>query len=92
MSEFKQANVVLLASVNGRDHWHPVKPEAVPAWVKEPDAMGRIVAGEAAMKCDEEGDGSMWYRAALPDELPHLARLLKAEERRRRRAVKRVLH
>lgn len=59
----KQAYLVIHCSVNGRDGWHPVKDDELPAWVKEPDVMCRLVRGECAMKCDEGEVGSMWYRA-----------------------------
>jgi len=59
----KQAQLVIYQSESGRDGWKPVLPEAVPAWVKDPDVMGRLVAGEMCMdpKCGDKG--SAWYRA-----------------------------
>lgn len=59
----KEAMLVIYASPNGRDHWRPVPPSEVPAWLKDPAYMGRLVAGEAAMKADEGRNGSEWYRA-----------------------------
>lgn len=63
MAEFAQALLVILRSPNGRDGWTPVKPEDVPAWVKAPDNMAKLVAGEMCMKADEGQSGSDWYRA-----------------------------
>ena len=90
MTGTKRAAVVLLASLNGRDGWYMVKPEDVPAWVKDPDTMGRIVAGESCMKCDEGVAGSLWYRAATEEDMPGLGRILAAKAKRLRRAEKRV--
>lgn len=67
MTDFAQARLVIFVSVNGRDNWHPVKADEVPEWVKDPDNMGRLVAGEACMKCDEGDAGSLWYRAEKVD-------------------------
>lgn len=87
MSDEKQVVLVILASENGRDHWYPVKPEAVPAWIKNPETIGRIVSGEACMKCDEGDDGSLWYRAATEDEIVDAAIMRWAQEKRARRAL-----
>lgn len=64
-----QARLIIYASPNGRDGWAPVKPEAIPAWVKAPDNVARLVAGEMCMKADEGTAGSDWYRA---EKLPML--------------------
>lgn len=63
MSGLKQANLVILTSVNGRDGWHPLKAEEVPDWVKTPDNMARMVAGYQCMDPTQPDDGSAWYRA-----------------------------
>jgi hypothetical protein len=73
MSDLKQAFLVILASVNGRDGWFPVKPEDLPDWVIAPETMGRIVAGDVCMKCDDGRDGSLWYRKATTDDFVSLA-------------------
>lgn len=59
----KQAHLVIFASVNGRDGWHPLAPAEVPAWVKDPETMGRLVAGEMCMDTAQGDQGSSWYRA-----------------------------
>ena len=58
----KQANLVILCSEDGKI-WHPLKPDEVPAWVKEPAIVGRMVAGEMCMDPRQEPKGSPWYRA-----------------------------
>jgi hypothetical protein len=63
MTEFKQAVLVVYASTNGRDNWHPLLSAEVPEWVKAPDTMGRLVAGEQCMDVRQGESGSMWYRA-----------------------------
>jgi len=42
------ARLVILRSANGEDDWTPVKPEDVPDWLRDPDVMGRLVAGYIA--------------------------------------------
>ena len=59
----KHERLVIFASVNGRDNWIPVHENDVPAWVKDPHTMGRLVAGEQCMNCREGRDGSLWYCA-----------------------------
>lgn len=63
LSQFAQALLVILRSPNGRDNWEPVKPEDVPAWVKEPQRMARLVDGDMIMDPTEGEKGSAWYRA-----------------------------
>jgi hypothetical protein len=63
MSDLKQANLVILTSVTGRDGWHPLKFEEVPDWVKTPDNIARLRAGFACMDPTQPNDGSNWYRA-----------------------------
>ena len=54
------ARLVILRSANGEDDWTPVKPEDVPDWLRDPDVMGRLVAGNIA-----QGP----VNVLLPDEL-----------------------
>lgn len=65
----KQDVLVIFTSTTGRAPWHPVKPTEVPDWVKHPDVMARLVAGEEAMKCDEGVAGSNFYRAIKASEI-----------------------
>ena len=84
------AQLVILASKNGRDDWFPVEHSEVPEWVKDPDNMGRLVNGEACMKCDEGPTGSLWYRAATTEEMSDMERIIAAHkklERRRQRTL-----
>lgn len=59
----KQGRLVIYRSVNGRDNWQPIGEFDVPEWVKQPDVMGRLVAGEQCMDPTEGSRGSAWYRA-----------------------------
>lgn len=61
--------LVIYVSEDDGETWAPLKPEDVPAWVKAPDVLGRLVAGEIAKR---EFVGGMavrddyrfpWYRA-----------------------------
>lgn len=63
MTVLTQGTLIVFASVNGDDPWHPVTADEVPEWVKHPDTMGRMVAGEMCCKADEGEKGSLWYRA-----------------------------
>lgn len=58
-----QGVLIVYASVNGSDPWHPLTDKEVPEWVKQPDTLGRMVAGEMCFKADEGDKGSLWYRA-----------------------------
>jgi len=62
--DLQYARLVILTSPTGRDPWHPVMESEVPAWVKKPDVMGRLVAGDMCMEPTEGETGSNWYRAA----------------------------
>jgi hypothetical protein len=63
MTDYKQARLVILESENGRDGWKPLMPEQVPEWVKHPDNLARLVAGEMCMDPTKGDKGSPWYRA-----------------------------
>lgn len=54
----KAGTLVIYRSSTGKRKWKPVLPAAVPAWLKDPEVLGRLVAGEMAHK-PKEG----WYRA-----------------------------
>lgn len=92
----KEAFAVIYRSANGRDGWQPVKWEDVPAWVKEPGNMAKLISGEMCMKCDEGPAGSDWYRAEVinPDASGDVKRLRAAKAKRDRRAARlaRTLH
>lgn len=62
-----QVLAVILKSANGRDGWELVKPEDVPAWVKEPERMARMLAGDMVMDPTQGAAGSDWYRAEKLD-------------------------
>ena len=63
MNNLKQAKLIVYRSENGRDNWEPVTADSLPAFVKNPDVMGRLVAGEQCMDAGEGARGSAWYRA-----------------------------
>lgn len=84
-----QAHLVILRSKDGRSDWQPVLPADVPEWTKRPEYMGRLVAGEMCMKCDEGPAGSDWYRAVPAREF---AQMVEAQRKRARRAALRVVH
>lgn len=82
--------LVIFISPNGEDHWTPVKPDEVPAWVQDPDNMARLVAGEVCM-CDVEESGSNWFMA-LPMPTPQdQAAFQAAQAKRARRMEKRKI-
>lgn len=62
-----EALLIILKSPNGRDGWTLVKPEDVPAWVKEPHRMARLVAGDMMMDPTQGENGTDWYRAEKVD-------------------------
>jgi len=82
-----EAELVILASDDGRTNWSAVKPADVPAWVKAPDNIAKMLAGLECMKADEGDKGSMWYRA-IPAEDYEL--MLLAQQRRDARNEKRL--
>lgn len=84
----KQAHLVIYRSANGRDNWEPVMFDSVPEWVKTPEIMGRLIAGEQCMDAKEGDSGSDWYRAVKVVSEQERA----AQERRERRQAKRQLH
>ena len=63
MTDLTQATLIIYRSAHGRGDWSPILPTEVPEWLKVPDVMGRLVAGEVCMKCDEGDKGSEWYMA-----------------------------
>lgn len=65
----KQASAVIFTSANGRAPWHPLKPEEVPEWVKHPDVMARLLAGEECYDPTIGDKGSNFYRAVRTDEI-----------------------
>lgn len=52
-------NLVIFVSPDG-ESWKPVKSEDVPAWVKHPDILGAMVAGEMV---NDPAVAPEWYRA-----------------------------
>lgn len=82
-----EAHIVILKSEDGRAHWHPVTPDQVPEFLKDPDVMGRLVAGEMAQESNGLllPDGAKpWYRAATEAEIPDLPVMAAAQAKRGR--------
>lgn len=90
-AKLKQAFAVIYRSPNGRDRWQPVNWKDVPAWVKEPKNMARLVAGDSCMKCDEGEAGSDWFRAEVinPDVSADVMALRAAKAKRERKNARR---
>ena len=65
--EQKRAVLVIYKSANGRDGWCPVFPADVPEWLKAPEIVGRLVAGEQCCDVAQGPAGSDWYRAERID-------------------------
>lgn len=63
MDAHQPAVIVVFKSPNGREPWTPVDPLLVPAYVKRPEIMGRLIAGEQCMDVAEGAQGGDWYRA-----------------------------
>lgn len=61
MKNLKQAMIVVFASEDGETGWAPLRPEEVPAWVKDEDVLGNLLAGDIAQD-PQTGDGR-WFRA-----------------------------
>jgi len=81
----KQAMLIIYVSPNGRDGWKPLLSDAVPEWVKAPDIMGRLVAGEMCMDAAQGTSGSDWFKAMRV--LPH-AEYLKVQAAHKTRDAK----
>jgi len=69
----KQAVLVVFESPNGRDNWVPITASECPEWVKHPDIIGKLVAGQQCMDAAQGDKGSKWYKAS---------RVVSAEEKR----------
>lgn len=68
-----EATLIIIASENGRDPWTLVLPEDVPAWVKAPDNIAKMLRGHECMKADEGDKGSKWYRAVTIEDFERMA-------------------
>lgn len=62
--EIKQAVCIVYVSTDDGKTWAPVKPEAVPEWVKNPDVMANLIHGEMAQ---DKTAPLAWYRAERID-------------------------
>jgi hypothetical protein len=68
VKNLKQVMAVVLASEDGESGWTPLRPEEVPAWVRNEDVMGRLLYGEIAQ--DSTLEDKRWFRA---ERLPNKA-------------------
>ena len=57
--------IIVLASESGVDNWKAVPPESIPEWIKDPQTMGYLVAGDMA-----QADNGEWYRAHKIEDTP----------------------
>ena len=80
--------LVIFASDNGMDGWEPVKPGEVPAWVKDPDNLARLVDGEA---CQQDDEGP-WYMALRMPTAQDLEAYSMAAAKRKMRREKAMAH
>lgn len=62
MPKTKTAKAVIFVSEDG-DTWQPVKPYNVPDWLKDPAAMGHMMAGELL----EDLNAQKIYKAEIAD-------------------------
>lgn len=90
-----QANLIIFESPNGRDNWKPLPPDQVPEWVKNPDILGQLVAGEICMDAAIGDKGSPWYRAEMAPTEQQIEKsfdaIKAAEEKRVRKCAKRLM-
>lgn len=86
----KEVKGVILRSENGRDGWQPVAQENVPDWVKDPDNMRQLVAGNACCLTTQGPKGSEWYRLELLEENEDTHALKAAAEKRSRKNLQRL--
>lgn len=89
-SVLKAAELIIWRSPDGEKGWKIIKPDEVPDWVKHPDVMGRLVAGD--MVTDQK-HSPFWYRAEPTPSAQEVARIhgnalrhekIAARKRRRR--------
>lgn len=86
----KEVKGVILRSENGRDGWTPVAQEHVPDWVKDPDNMRQLVAGNACCLPAEGPKGSDWYRLEVLEETDDVRAMRAAEAKRDRKNLRRL--
>jgi len=60
----KSDTLIIYTSENGRDPWAAVLPDTVPEWLKRPDIVGRLVAGQMCMD-PRSVSGTDWFRAEV---------------------------
>ena len=56
----RKAHLAILKSADGEEPWEPQMKNELPAWVKAPDVIANLMAGEMATK-----EGEAWYRAEM---------------------------
>lgn len=71
MSDFQQGLLIIYVSHDDGETWEMVEPARVPDWLKEPNVMARLVAGEMAKNRDVgltvKEELLPWYRASKFD-------------------------
>lgn len=56
--------LVFFASPNGIDNWKPVERDLIPEWLRDPDIVDRLMAGEQVVNTAEKAP--MYYRTVEP--------------------------
>lgn len=69
MTEERTGLLIILRSEDDGETWFPVEPALVPDWLKEPDVMGRMVAGDMVQQKSTILSATVlpWYRAEKMD-------------------------
>ena len=96
MTAANLAMLIIYASPDGNAGWTPVLPADVPDWVKDPDTLGKMIAGNACQN-PNSASRSTWYRAvrvmSSEEQKREQAKLYADKQKRRRRqAALRALH
>ncbi len=90
------AMLIIYASPDGNTGWIPVLPADVPDWVKDPDILGKMIAGQMCQNPNSVSR-TTWYQAKRimsPEEKKreHARLYADKQKRRRRQAALRALH
>lgn len=60
-------HLVILVAETDEGPWTPMRPIDVPNWLKHPDIMGEMAAGNM---CHDPKQGPQWYRAEKIQDQP----------------------
>jgi len=68
-----EAMLIFYRSLDGETDWQPLKIDEIPEWLKAPDVVGPLVAGEMAYADSNvliPDEVSPWYRADKVNSTP----------------------